>query len=283
MQVREISAEELDYSAMLCVDPGLSRKMRTEMQAAMELRKEWLRAMMRKGLGLSVALERSEAFLSSRGSMSKKIKELIIHGNVPKGLIEYLPIESALEPVKGEKSLFIDCVWVLPPFWHQGVGEMLLERVVEKAKSYGGVSVLAYDGDKWFGYSFDYMPVSFFKKSGFKEIARDGSRVLLHLDLGAGEFPSLICPKCKAFEKGDRAMMDIFYNSQCPWSGWMVDRIKQGMRKYDAAVNAIKTDDRRVIEKYGLSRGVCINGLPVISRMAPWKEIEPIVKQMITD
>jgi N-acetylglutamate synthase-like GNAT family acetyltransferase len=239
--------------------------------------------MMLRGLGLSVALERSEDFLGSRGRMSKKIEELIVHGNVPEGLIEYLPIESALEPVRGEKSLFIDCVWVLPPFWHQGVGEKFLERVVEKAKSYGGVSVLAYESAKWFGYSFDYMPVSFFRKFGFEEVARDGSRVLLHLDLGAGEMPSLICPRYKAFEKGDRAVMDVFYNSQCPWSGWMVDRIKQGMRQYDAVVNAISTDDRRVIEKYGLSRGICINGVPVMSRMAPWKEIEPIVKQTIKD
>jgi N-acetylglutamate synthase-like GNAT family acetyltransferase len=280
MQVREISSEELDYSAMLCVDPGLSRKMRTEMRAAMEMRKEWLKAMMGKGLRLSVALDKSEDFLVSRGRMNKKIKELIVHGNVPKGLIEYLPMELALEPVKGEKSLFIDCVWVLPPFWHDGVGTALLRSVVENAKSYGGISVLAYEGDKWFGYSFDYMPISFFKKSGFKEVARDGNRVLLHLDLGAGESPSLIYRKCKAIEKDDRTVMDIFYNSQCPWSGWMVDRIEQGMRKYDAVVNAINTDDKRVIEKHGLSRGVCINGVPVVNRMAPWKEVESIFKQI---
>ena len=62
-----------------------------------------------------------------------------------------------------------------------------------------------------------------------------------------------------------------------------MDRIRQGMRKYDAVVNVINTDDRKIIKKYGLSRGVCINGAPVIRRMAPWKEIEPIVKQMMTD
>lgn len=35
----------------------------------------------------------------------------------------------------------------------------------------------------------------------------------------------------------------------------MVNRIKQGIRKYDAVVNVIKTDDRKIIQKYGLSRG----------------------------
>jgi GNAT superfamily N-acetyltransferase len=281
MQIRELQPEELDYVAMLCVDPGLSAKMREEMRLAMDNRKEWLKTMMLKGLQVSVVLERSEDFFSSRRARSRKLKELDIRGYVPMGLIEYLPIRVAAEPVKGKRSLFVNCVWVLPLFWHKGVGAMLLERVVEKAKSYGGVSVLAYESDKWFGYSFDYMPIGFFKRFGFREVARDGSRVLLHLDLGAGELPSLVSPKRSSVGKSDKVVMDIFYNSQCPWSAWMVNRIKQGMNKYDAVVNVINTDDRKVIERYGLSRGVCINGVPIVKRMAPWKEVESIFKQIM--
>jgi hypothetical protein len=41
------------------------------------------------------------------------------------------------------------------------------------------------------------------------------------------------------------------------------------------------TDDRSVVEEYGLSRGVCINGKPLIKRMASWKEIDFAVKQAI--
>lgn len=52
---------------------------------------------------------------------------------------------------------------------------------------------------------------------------------------------------------------------------------------YDVVVNVTKTDDRKVIEKHGLSQGVCINGAPIISRMAPGKEFESIVKQMIRE
>jgi len=59
----------------------------------------------------------------------------------------------------------------------------------------------------------------------------------------------------------------------------MIDKIKRGMRKHDAVVNVIDTDDREVIEEYDMSRGVCINGVPVIKRMASWKEIESFVKQ----
>jgi len=280
MQIRDVSPEELDYVAMLCVDPGLRPKWREEMTPAMGARKEWLKVMMQKGLRVMVALEKSEDVLRSFGARSAKIRELIVRGNIPKGLIEYLPIEFALEPVRGEKSLFIDCIWVLPPFWHNGVAKSLLEKFIEDARPYGGTSVLAYEGDKWFGF-FQYMPTKFFKKFGFKEICRDGSRVLLHLDLGADEPPTFIHPKNKVIEKGDKLVLDVFFNSQCPWSKWMVDKIKRNIKKYNAVVNEINTDDRKTIEEHGMSRGVCINGVPVIKRMAPWKEIETIVKQRI--
>ncbi|MDI6847842.1 MAG: GNAT family N-acetyltransferase [Candidatus Bathyarchaeia archaeon] len=280
MRIREVSSEELDYVAVLCLDPWMPPKWREAMKPAMDARKEWLGTMMRKGLQVSVALEKSEEVLRSFGAKNAKIRELVVRGNVPKGLIEYVPIEFAPEPVKGEKSLFIDCVWVLPKFWHGGVGKGLLERFIENAKAYGGASVLAYEGDKWFGF-FPYMPVGFFKKFGFKEVGRDGSRVLLHLNLGADEQPSLLYPKTKVIEEGDKVVIDVFFGSQCPWSGWMVDRIKRNVKRYDAVVNAVNTDDRKIIEEYGMSRGVCINGEPVIKRMASWKEIESVVKQAV--
>ena len=54
----------------------------------------------------------------------------------------------------------------------------------------------------------------------------------------------------------------------------MIDNIKRNVKKYpEVSVNIVNTDNRRTIEEFGLSRGVCINGKPVIKRMASWKEI----------
>ena len=39
------------------------------------------------------------------------------------------------------------------------------------------------------------------------------------------------------------------------------------------AVNVVKSDDKKTIEEFGMSRGVRINGRPVIKSMASWKEI----------
>ncbi|MHA2377941.1 MAG: GNAT family N-acetyltransferase [Candidatus Thorarchaeota archaeon] len=256
MQVRKVSAHELDIVAAICLDPSVPAKWRKVMKPKMDARKKWLRIMMPRGLQVTAALGPKREM---------------------KGLIEHVPIQLASEPVSGEKSLFINCVWVLPTVWHTGVAKALMEHCINRAEEFGGLSVLAYDGDKWFGFM-PYMPSSFFEKFGFIVIDRDESRVLLHLELGGDERPSLIPPKTRILDKGDETVVEVLFNTQCPWSGWMVEKIRKRMKKYGATVQAVNTDDRNVVEEYGLSRGVCINGVPVIKRMATVKEVEAAVK-----
>jgi len=267
MEIRDISPEELDYVAAVCLDPSIPRKWREAMKPAMDARKEWLLAMMGKGLRVSVAFGKPKEVIKSLGPKNAKFKEMDTRSFFPEGLIEYVPIEFASEHVMGGKSLFINCMWVVPPFWNRGVARSLLERVLDKGKVTNGVSVLTYEGDKWFGF-FPYMPTSYFKKFGFNEADRNESRVLLHLSLGADEQPKLIPAKCKKTERLGRMVVDVFFNNQCPWSGWMASKIKQNTRRYDAIFNLVNTDDRQVVEEYGMSRGICIDGKPIIKRMA---------------
>jgi hypothetical protein len=169
MQILEVSAGDLDYVARLCLDPFMPPAWREAMQPAMDVRKEWLKAMMYKGLRVLVALEESDDVLRSFGARNKKIRELVIRGRVPKGLIEYVPIEFAPEPVRGGKSLFVNCIWVLSKFWSGGVAKSLMERFIEDAKACGGASVLAYEGDKWFGFFPICLP-AFLKSLGLKRL-----------------------------------------------------------------------------------------------------------------
>jgi GNAT superfamily N-acetyltransferase len=276
MRIHEVSPDELDYVAAVCLDPSIPPKWREAMQPYMHARKEWLKRMMSKGLRVSVALENREKAINILGTRNAKFKDMVVKNKFPEGLIEYVPIEHAPEPVKGRKSLFINCIWIVPPFWRRGIARALVKTVIEKGKARGGVTVLAYEGDRWFGF-FPYMPADFFRKFGFKEVDRDGSRVLLHLDLGAKQHPSIILPEAGRLKSG-KSVVDIFFSSQCPWSGWMVDRIKRNMTKCDVMINTVNTDDRKVIEKHGMSRGVRINGVPAVRRMASWKEIEALLK-----
>ncbi len=237
---------------------------------------------MQKGLEILVALEKpkpEKIHYKWAGDMFHA--DLAVQGQVPKGLLESVPIKFALEPVKGENSLFIDCVWVLPPFWHTGVARCLMESFIHRAKQFGGASVLAYEGDNWFGTSIKYMPSSFFKRFGFKEVARDGCSVLLFLDLGANEQPKLIYPKTKPVEENNKITIDALFNSQCPWSKLMIDNIEEKAKKYPrVTVNIVKSDNKRIIEEFGISRGICINGKPVIKRIASWKEIRTEIEKI---
>ena len=276
LEFRKITVDDLDFVPAICLDPSVERKGREAMRPHMENRLKWLRKMMPQGLEIIVALENPKPeMLHYPWAGSMRHEDLAVKGKVPKGLIEYLPIEAALESVKGESSLFIDCIWVLPPFWKTGVAKGLMQQFIQEAKKRGGATVLAYEGDKWFETSIRYMPSSFFKNFGFKEVSRDGTRMLLHLDLGAHQFPMLItCKRREIDEKGETAL-DIFCNGQCPWCGWMSDQVRKNVRKYSSVtVNVINTDSRDTIEKCGIARGVSINGDPIIKRMASWKEIE---------
>ncbi|UCH03360.1 MAG: GNAT family N-acetyltransferase [Candidatus Thorarchaeota archaeon] len=251
-----LSEDDLDIVAGICLDPSVPAKWREIMKPAMEARRDWLKAMMQKGLQVTAVL----------GPKGEK-----------KGLIEHVPIQLASEPVSGTKSLFINCIWVVEAFWRTGAAKPLIEHCIKRAEEFGGVSVLAYDSDRWFGFM-PYMPSSFFEKFGFVAVDRDESRVLLHLDLGGGEKPTLIPPKTRILDRNDRPIVEVLFNNQCPWSGWMADKVRRAMKKYKAIVEAVNTDDRSVVEEYGLSRGVCVNGVPVMKRMATVKEIEAAVK-----
>jgi GNAT superfamily N-acetyltransferase len=227
------------------------------MKEHMEKRLRWIEEMMPKGLEIIVALS------------PKKSK---------KGLIEYLPIEIAPEPVKGENSLFINCVWVLSRHTKAGIGKGLIQHYLKEARKVGGATVLAYEGDKWFGY-FDYMPAAFFRRFGFEEVSRDGTRLLLHLDLGAHQYPMLITPRKREIGEKGKTVLGVFCNSQCPWCGWMADKIKRNVKSSGITVNVVNTDSRDAIEKYGIVRGISINGEPIVKRMATWKEIKSAIER----
>ncbi|MFX1574356.1 MAG: GNAT family N-acetyltransferase [Promethearchaeota archaeon] len=276
MNIQVIRKNDLNLIDRICLDPSVDKETRTLMENGMSNRIKWIKTMMSKGLEILVALEETREDVIHYKWVGKiKHSDLAVENQVPMGSLEYLPIEQAFEPVKGKFSLFINCIWILPPFWNTGVARSLMKAFIQKAKQIGGASVIAYDEDRWFGTSIRYLPSNFFKKFGFKEVDKDESRLLMFLDLGSNTPPEFIKPKTISSIESDIITLDIFFNSQCPWSIYMVNTIKEGIKKYPKVeLNLINTDDRDVIEQTGISRGIRINGIPVIKRMASWEEVE---------
>lgn len=241
----------------------------------MEQRLSWVKKKMKKGLEILVALQSPKNEIIKYKWVGKmQHSDLLVRNVVPMGLLESIPIEFALEPIEGEKSVFINCIWVLPPFWREGVGMALIKSFIKNAKKVGGASVLVYECEKWFGTTIAYMPSKFFQKFGFKEVDRDESRVLLYLDLGSNKEPALIETKINE-SNSDICDFKLFVNNQCPWKCFMIDDIKKNIEKYPKVqFKIINTDNKRVINEYGISRGIIMNGKPLIKRMASWSEIK---------
>ncbi|MFX1502512.1 MAG: GNAT family N-acetyltransferase, partial [Promethearchaeota archaeon] len=273
-EIEEITKDKLDLICAVCLDPSVDQETRELMEDGMDERIRWIKEMIPNGLRILVASEKPRQEMIHYKWVGKMLhSDLSIHGRVPLGLLEYVPIEHALEPIDGKDSLFINCMWILPPFWLTGVGKALIEAFIERVKQYGGASVIAYEEDRWFGTSIKYMPSSFFKKFGFQEVDRDGSRVLLFLDLGAAT-PKFIFPESSDFQITEKSNLDIFYNDQCPWSKYMINTIKLELNKEsNINIHLINTNDSKLIKKTGISRGVFLNGKPIIKRMASWEEI----------
>ncbi|MEW6228989.1 MAG: GNAT family N-acetyltransferase [Bacillota bacterium] len=295
VRIVEFSGENPELVEGLCLHPSDPRKMLEVMTPYMEVRRRWLQGMVRKGLRVAVAL----------GADGEK-----------QGLVECVPVEWAAEPVSGEESLFINCLWVLPRYWKSGVARAMMEYVIARAKgdedprrlglpagsltqyvrpsdeatrprsrqSYGGITVLGYEKDRWFGY-FSYMPASFFKRLGFAVVDRDGSRILLHLDLGGARRPFLMRPRMRTDVQTAHAhhVVEVLYSSQCPWSGWMIDGVMRSLRRFDVEVRLVNTDERAAMEAYGLSRGVCVDGLPLVNRLASGREVARAVERYLEE
>jgi GNAT superfamily N-acetyltransferase len=283
LQIQTININELEYVRSICLDPSVDKKTISLMENGMEIRTNWIRKMKQIGLEILVAVEKPKEETIHYKWVGKILhSDLAVLSNVPMGLLEYLPIEYALEPIIGSNSLFINCMWILPPFWRSGVATALINEFINKAKKYGGACTIAYDGDKWFGTSIKYMPSSFFKKFGFKEIDREGTRILLFLDFGSSIPPKFIQSKSEDLSKKDLLTLDLFYNSQCPWAWFMINSVKNKLKGYpNINLNLVNTDDRKIIENYGISRGIRINGKPVIKRMATWNEIKKEIDKVL--
>ncbi len=282
LEVKKLTQDELNYIPALCLDPSVGKEGKGIMAKAMDRRIEWITEMMNRGLELFVALENPrDEIINYKWAGMIKHSDLAISGKVPMGLLECIPIEHALEPIVGKDSLFINCMWILPPFWKKGVGDALIKAFIERARQIGSGSVLSYENESWFDTTIEYMPMSFFKKYGFIETDRDGKRILLFLDFNGGTPPNFL-PLNLNNELNDQALtLNLFCNDQCPWSTYMVKEIREGIKLYQSIdINIISTTKKRLIEKFGISRGVTLNNRPLFKSMITWDHVKKEIDKL---
>jgi hypothetical protein len=278
MKIRELKEDELDLAVLPCADPGF----RKTLNQGIALRKEFLRKMMKKGLSILVASEdqKGRRKVNYPGVGKVKAADLSSKGELIAGLIEYVPIEETNFPVSGENLVFIDCIWVIPPFWRNGAAKNLMQTFFDKTHDldFSGAAVIAYEKESWWGF-FDYMPNWFFQKSGFRQVERDGNSILMLKDYKDAKPPQFILPEQKPTFKPGKLRAELFWSGQCPYSWWIRKLAeKEFGRNSKIELSLVNTDHRKTVEKSGITFGLAINGKIIYNRIPSWDEVKKALK-----
>ncbi len=188
----------------------------------------------------------------------KGVRILVAYeGASPVGHLEYIPIEAAPRPVQGENLTFITCLFVPPKLRWQGVGSQLLEACEEKAREHtGGLAVIAYPDSL-------FMPAGFFSEHGFAAVD-DKEAAWLMLKSWQEVTPPRFLPlryRPLTVPAGQTAV-DIFWCGQCPFWTQAHDELLHVARELGqrVVVREINTDDRLIMEQWGIANGVFIQG-----------------------
>jgi len=266
MEIKNLSEETMMAEAC-CGEGDLSKKTKlTEREhirlRAAEIKVEWLKKMIPKGLSAKIAYEGEEAV----------------------GFIEYMPIELS-KFHKGRDLYIINCM-VAPhtPPWggpHRervpGCGSALVQAMIEdlKGKCKGIVTPFG------FGYTEDMG--GFFAKFGFEESENKGLKMLIK------RFEPVELPSPVKFERKyhyqsvpSKFVIDVFWSSICPILGpYQLLNVKDAAKEFGRKViiNDICTDDREILIKYGIDpftswSTIFFDGKPMFGHPGPAEKEE---------
>lgn len=205
------------------------------------VRESWLRKTLTKGLKVKVAIDNGR----------------------PVGFAHCLPIELGAWGMSGKDLMTIPCLTLKYDRVYRGergsgYGRALVEAVEAEAKKEKkkGVAVLAYDHDFWF------MPYSFFKKLGYKKVARQGSAVIMLKAFETVDPPVMHKLSYQPRLIPGKVVVDAFWNPICLTSIVEIHRVREVCAEYGDSVilNEFNCGNRDILEKYQTSRALFING-----------------------
>ena len=238
MEIHEIDAES-EYFVGTCthVDDTPAILTRNEIDTSAQRRASWLRNMHRKGAREKVA------FIDGRSV----------------GFINLIPIEVCPWGPLGQDLMVIPCLTVIEKARHRNVGKMLIWQAEEEARrqSKKGIVTIGYYHDCWF------MQAPFFEKCGFQVAGRKGEEAILWKVFDSQvKVPSFLKRNYRFTPIPGKVVVDLFWNTFCPTSSIEAQRVREvvGECRDSVILNEYCADDRRILLRFQISRGIFING-----------------------
>jgi len=186
----------------------------------------------------------------------------------PGGMIQYLPIEEST--VDGEGLYFIPCIWVhgheqgRGNFQGRGMGRALLAAAEEDARERGAKGMAAWG--LWLPF---WMRASFYKKHGYRSVARNGIASLLFKPFVAdAKPPRWLKRTAKAPElTPGRVNVTCFVNGWCTAGLVTAERARRVAGEFGDAVvfREVDTSEHATVAEWGLADALFVDGKQVMT------------------
>ena len=175
------------------------------------------------------------------------------------GFLYIMPIEINPWQIRGRDLMVFPCLVSHSKFSKKGIGLELIKAAEEEAKSQDryGIATIGHFGDFWF------MPADYFLKLGFIVAERRNEVVILWKRFKQNAEPPQFREENYKFKhiKG-KIVIDLFWNRFCLTSDVEAQRVREVALEFgnDVILNEFSAVDQKVLQQYGISRRIYVNG-----------------------
>jgi len=224
--------------------------------------------------------KRRIAWLQSMYEKGSRVKIASID-NEQVGFLHIIPIEICPWGPIGQDLMIIPCLTVIEKVKGRGIGRALINSAEEEVKYQDrkGIITIGYYHNCWF------MPAPFFEKCGFSIIKRKGTMAILGKFFEESvESPRLLRPSYQFKPIPDKAIVDLFWNTFCPTSAIEAQRVREVATEFgeSVVVHEYCADERSILSRYQIPRGIFINGKEIWwGHEAPKEGIREAISQAL--
>lgn len=177
----------------------------------------------------------------------------------PAGFAYVMPIEVSPWGPLGRDLAVLNCLWVLEPAKHVGVGHALVAAAEEEARRQQRKALVttAYYHDFWF------MPATFFEACAFEVAVLGEDRAILWKVFDeTAERPALLESQYRYEPIAGKVVVDLFWNPFCMTSDIEAQRVREVVAEFGEGLVLREYDagNPDVLRQLQRPRGILVNG-----------------------